>query len=441
MEEIKKTDPKLWYKLKFDEFEKSLNGESKSFLHQIRKKAIQNFIESNFPTHHDEEWKYTNVSVILKEKFVPANLTDNSIYIDLKNHLFKIKNSSLFVFVNGIFNKELSVFPSQKNIFAGSIKELAAIDEIKVKSIFENNSVKQNSFDYLNESFGLDAFVLVVPDKVIIENPIQVLFINGNKNEKVFSVPRVFVEMGKHSEAKVILNFIGQNSMTYFTNVYSYVKLGENSTLNLYKVQNESKNSYHIDTTNIIQNANSTLHHYSISFGAQLSRNGLNSNLIGENAECNFNGLYIAAENQHMDNHTFVNHAVPNCYSNEIYKGILDDLAHGVFNGKILVAKDAQKTNAYQSNKTILLSDKARIDTKPQLEIFADDVKCSHGATIGRLDDNALFYIISRGIPTDLAKSMLIHAFADDVIEKINLIEFKEQLNHMIFQNLHRTEI
>lgn len=441
MEEIKKTDSKSWYKLKFDEFEKLLNGESKSFLHRFRRNSIKSLEESNFPTQRDEDWKYTNVSPITKENFVPAVLGDNTINIDLKSYSFEVENSALFVFVNGILDKNLSALPNQSDFFAGSINELALIDETKVRNIFENNFSKQNSFDYLNESFGLDAFALIVPDKVIVENPIQVLFINGNGKEKVLSAPRIFVQMGKHSEANVIINFAGLESQTYFSNVYSSIQLDENSILNFFKVQNESKNSYHIDTTNINQKANSTLNHYNISFGGKLSRNGLNANLIGENAECNFNGLYIANENQHVDNHTFVNHAVPNCNSNETYKGILDDAARGVFNGKILVAKDAQKTNAYQSNKTILLSEKARIDTKPQLEIFADDVKCSHGATVGRLDQNALFYIISRGIPADLAKSMLIRAFANDVIEKISLPEFKEQLNHMIFRNLHRTEI
>jgi Fe-S cluster assembly protein SufD len=178
-----------------------------------------------------------------------------------------------------------------------------------------------------------------------------------------------------------------------------------------------------------------------MSFGGKLVRSDINSTLDNENITTNYYGLYLGSGKQHIDNHTFVNHAKPNCESNELYKGILDDESRGVFNGKIWVEKDAQKTNAYQSNKTILLSKKASIDTKPQLEIYADDVKCSHGATVGHLDDQAYFYIRSRGVSPEVAKSMLIRAFVDDVVESIKIENLKEQLNHMIFKHLHRIEI
>jgi Fe-S cluster assembly protein SufD len=180
---------------------------------------------------------------------------------------------------------------------------------------------------------------------------------------------------------------------------------------------------------------------FNITFGGELVRNDINSQLDGENIETHFYGLYMINGKQHVDNHTFVDHAKPNCMSNELYKGILDENARGVFNGKIIVRQDAQKTNAYQQNKTILLSNSAKIDTKPQLEIFADDVKCSHGATVGHLDDESEFYIRSRGVPKELAKSMLIRAFANDVIETIKISELKDQINHMIFEHLHKIEI
>jgi len=439
MEQIKNMDAKSWYKNKFAEFEKSLNGEAKSLSHLSKKESINKLDEISFPDLKDEDWKYTNVSAVIKENFLPAQLCKPSVSLEIEKYLFDFADSSLLVFENGIFNEKLSKIHRQKNVFIGSLKSFSLIDETN----FQKNVKfrKTTAFDYLNESFGADGFALIIGDKTTLEKPVQVLFINGNADEKVLSSPRIFITVGKFSEADVILNFVGDNDNYYLTNINTAVQLDENSNLNLFKIQNESKKSFHFDNINISQSANSTLNHFNISFGGKLSRNGLSSNLIGEGAECNFNGLYIANENQHVDNHTFVNHAVANCNSNETYKGILDDLSRGVFNGKIVVAKDAQKTNAYQSNKTILLSDKSRIDTKPQLEIFADDVKCSHGATVGRLDEQALFYIISRGIPSDLAKSMLIRAFANDVIEKVNLSELKEQLNHMIFENLHRTEI
>jgi Fe-S cluster assembly protein SufD len=208
-----------------------------------------------------------------------------------------------------------------------------------------------------------------------------------------------------------------------------------------YKILDENDDSFHVDRTQVHQHESSVFTHFSLSFGSGIGRNDLKSTLDGENIECNYFGLYLAHEKQHIDNHTFVDHAKPNSVSNELYKGILDDESRGVFSGKILVRQDAQKTNAYQSNKTVLLSKKANIDTKPQLEIYADDVKCSHGATVGHLDETAYFYIRSRGVPAELAKSMLIRAFVNDVVEKIKIEELRDEINHMIFNHLHRVEI
>ena len=199
--------------------------------------------------------------------------------------------------------------------------------------------------------------------------------------------------------------------------------------------------SFHIEKVQAIQKKNSVFNHYNINFGGAIVRNDINTLHDDQNIETHYYGLYLAHGKQHVDNHTFIDHAKPNCMSNELYKGILDDNSRGVFNGKIIVRKDAQKTNAYQQNKTILLSKSATIDTKPQLEIFADDVKCSHGATVGHLDDTSEFYIRSRGVPQELAKSMLIRAFANDVIDTVKIEPLKEQINHMIFEHLHRVEI
>jgi len=246
---------------------------------------------------------------------------------------------------------------------------------------------------------------------------------------------------GKNSQVSIIANYRGSGSQKYFNNAVTEIFIGENSIVDLYKIQNEKDDSYHIEKVQALQKKNSVFNHYNLNFGGAIVRNDINSLLDDENTETHFYGLYLAHGNQHVDNHTFADHAKPNCMSNELYKGILDDNARGVFNGKIMVRKDAQKTNAYQSNKTILLSRTAKIDTKPQLEIFADDVKCSHGTTVGQLDEESEFYIKSRGVPQELAKSMLIRAFANDVIEKIKIEPLKEQLNHMIFEHLHRVEI
>ncbi|MDP3582705.1 MAG: Fe-S cluster assembly protein SufD, partial [Ignavibacteria bacterium] len=252
---------------------------------------------------------------------------------------------------------------------------------------------------------------------------------------------RNLIVAGKGSQVSVIANYSGASEKTYLNNIVTEIFVEENAIVNLYKVQNESDEAYHIEKVQAKQSKNSVLNHYNITFGGAIVRNDINSVLDGENIETHYYGLYMVNGNQHVDNHTFVDHAKPNCMSNELYKGILDDNARGVFNGKIIVRQDAQKTNAYQQNKTILLSKTATIDTKPQLEIFADDVKCSHGATVGHLDDVSEFYIRSRGVPQELAKSMLIRAFANDVIETIKIEPLKEQINHMIFEHLHKVEV
>ena len=269
----------------------------------------------------------------------------------------------------------------------------------------------------------------------------QALFLNGDDNEPMLSSPRNLITTEEGSEVNIIMNYSGISEKTYLSNIATDVIAAGNAIVNIYKIQNENENSFHLEKVNVQQEGSSRFNHHSMTFGGSIVRNDINSFLNGENCECHYYGLYLGNGKQHIDNHTFVDHAKPNCMSNELYKGILDGDARGVFSGKILVRPDAQKTNAYQSNKTILLSDKAVIDTKPQLEIFADDVKCSHGATIGRLDETAYFYIRSRGVPAEHAKSMLIRAFANDVIESVKIPELKEKLNHMIFDHLNRVEI
>ncbi|MEE9430006.1 MAG: Fe-S cluster assembly protein SufD, partial [Melioribacteraceae bacterium] len=207
-----------------------------------------------------------------------------------------------------------------------------------------------------------------------------------------------------------------------------------------YKLQNESNTAYHIDKTDIYQKESSVFNHFSLSFGSKIARNDINVKLDGENIESHLYGLYLGKDEQHIDHHTFIEHAKPNCMSNELYKGILDDKSRGVFSGKILVDQIAQKTNAFQSNKSVLLSNEASVDAKPQLEIYADDVKCSHGATVGKLDEQAYFYIRSRGVSAKAAKSMLIRAYIDDVVSEIKIDELREKVNHTIFEHLQREE-
>ena len=435
---------KQWYIDNFKSFELKLNGEKKLFTHELRKEALSKFESFNFPTNKDEEWKYTNVNPILKNNFTPAlNIGQPSVTrAEIEKYFFSGFEHHRLVFINGIFSSTLSDVKSLPDgVVVGSLRISSKENPEIVKKYFSQISAITNAFNALNGAYAIDGIFVYVPKGKVVELPIQALFLNGDKNYSVLSNPRNLIVAEENSQVNIIMNYFGMPDTTYLTNVTTEVNVDNNAIVNIYKVQNENENSFHIEKVDVNQNKSTYFNHYSMTFGGAIVRNDINTKLNGENSECHYYGLYLGRNKQHIDNHTFVDHAVPNCMSNELYKGILDDNSRGVFNGKIMVRQDAQKTNAYQSNKTVLLSEKAVIDTKPQLEIFADDVKCSHGATVGHLDDTAYYYIRSRGVPADLAKSMLIRAFANDVIESIKIPELKEQLNHMIFEHLHRVEI
>lgn len=437
-------DVRDWYVQNFQNFESKLNGQSKTFLHDIRKDALGKLKELHFPTIKDEDWKYTNVAPLMKENFQSSEAL-NKVEVD-EEYIYK--NSFVdfdfdrVVFVNGKFDESLSVIGElPKGVVVGSLAKAINENADIVKNYIGKYTKTENAFNAVNHAYSTDGLFVYIPKGKMLEKPIQVFFVNGSDEEKVLSVPRNLIVAEEATSGKIITNYIGTGSKQYFTNTLTEVHNGKNSNIDVIKVQNESEDSFHIDRTDSYQEKGSIFNHYSFAFGAALSRTDVNSKLDDENIECHYYGLYLGKETQHIDHHTFVDHAKPNCESNEVYKGILDGKSRGVFNGQILVRQDAQKTNAYQSNKTVLLSDNATIDTKPQLEIFADDVKCSHGATVGRLDEEAYFYIVSRGIPHQMAQSMLLHAFAADVIEAVNIEPVREQLNHKLFEKLNRVEI
>ena len=340
------------------------------------------------------------------------------------------------VFVNGFFSEKFSDIKNlPENVFIGSLKK--ASDEIPdiVKKYYGKTLVNQNAFELLNEAFTSDGLFVYIPKNVILELPVEAVFIADNAGGKMIS-PRNLVIAEENSEVNIFTDYSSSAAETYFTNSITEIFGDKNSRITFLEVQAENNESYRIGTTKMRLKDSALLNHFVLTQSGKLARNNLNAELDGENIEAHFYGFYIAKEKRHIDNHTFIDHAKPNCFSNEIYKGILEDEAKAVFGGRILVRKDSQKTNAFQSNKTILLSDKARIDTKPQLEIYADDVKCTHGATVGQLDKEALFYIISRGISSEAARSMLIKAFANDFLEPIKLDVVKENINNRIFKTI-----
>lgn len=423
----------------FNKMEESLNGESKSFFHNLRKNAIARFKELGFPTMKNEEWKYTNVSPIFNFDFSPVNADKVSVKSsDIEKYLIGGLKVNLVVIVNGVFRSELSQFNSlPKGVIIDNLSHVVKSNPEIIENNFSKFAKLDNAFIALNTAFASEGIVMYVPDNKIVEDPVHILNLSGNGDKHVLSQPRNLIVMGKSAQVKIIESYHSIGESANLTNVVTEVITGENSYVELYKIQNENFNSFHFNLTQVEQQKNSNFTTYTVSLGGAITRNDLNAVLDDENIQANLYGLYILEGKQHVDNHTLIDHAKPHCESRELYKGVLDGKSRGVFNGKVFVRKDAQKTNAYQSNKAMLLSKEALIDTKPQLEIYADDVKCSHGAAIGQLDEESIFYLRSRGIGEEQAKAVLIRAFANDVFDEIKLEPLHEHLNHLVFEKLN----
>ncbi len=387
----------------------------------------------------DEEWRYTNAAPVLKERFEIPELKDEIDKLSIEEKLLTGFDFDKLVFIDGQFSPELSdELTLPEGVVIGSLRHLYEEEKERINKFFGSSGKYKTGFDALNQVFTEDGLYAYIPKNISVERPVQVLFYSSSANK--LNSPRNLVIAEQSGSVKLIFNFCG-GGIKYFTNTVNEFFIGENAQVDIYKFQDENREAFHIDRTDITQKNSSVFSHYSFSFGADLARSDINALLDGENIACNLFGLYLGSEKRHVDHHTFVEHAKPNSVSSELYKGILDDESNGVFSGKILVRREAQKTNAYQSNKNVLLTKTASADTKPQLEIYADDVKCSHGATVGRLNEEAYFYILSRGIPANIAKSMLIRAFASDVLAKVKIDGLRKTLNRLIFEHLHRIEI
>ncbi len=425
---------KDWYLSRFKAFENSLNGESVKPIHKLRKEAIENFSQLNFPTIHDEDWKYTNITPLLKYNFKPfdGEITLNEDQI--KKFLFKNISKNRLVFVNGHFVKRLSKTINLPNgVIVGNIaSEIKNDSNVIDKHFSKYANYKDHIFTALSTAFTRDGAFIFIPDGKIVEEPIHILFITDSKGEKILTQPRNLFVAGKNSQVSIIEHYTSINDDIYFTNVVSEIVAGQDSIIDHVKLQEESINSFHISREEIDQERGSNFTSHSISFGGAIARNDIQSRFNDQGSECTLNGLYLLKGKQLYDSHTMIDHAKPHCNSHEHYKGILDDQSRGVFNGKVLVRPDAQKTNAFQENNNIILSDDALVNTKPQLEIFADDVKCSHGATVGQLDMDSLFYLKSRGIGEEKARTILIHAFASDIVKTIKIESVKNYLEDIL---------
>ncbi len=408
-----------WYGELFREFERGLNGESERALHQSRVRAMEHFASTGFPSAHDEEWRYTDVSRIASTEFRIARSTavapalTQPFTLGVRNHI---------VVIDGRFapgHSHCERLPAGVRV-EGLADALRATPAEVEEHLARHAAYAQNPFAALGTAFLYDGVYISVPDRTIVEEPIHIVCLSTQAEVPTVVHPRILVVAGNRSQFRLVESYASLGGGATLTNTTTEIVVGDDAVVEHAKLQREHAGAYHVATVHIQQGRNSRYFSTNITLGGALTRNTITAVLGGEGSEAILNGLYIAGGTQTVDNHTAIDHAQPHCESHELYKGILGGRSRGVFNGKIIVRKDAQKTDAKQTNKNLLLSDEATIDTKPQLEIFANDVKCTHGATIGQLDEEAIFYLRSRGIGDGDARDMLIDAFASDVTDRMN---------------------
>jgi len=402
-----------------------------SWLHEIRRAAIERFAELGFPTTHDEEWKHTNVDRIASLPFRPAQAGPAGAIIDaLKGLPLCGLDCSRLVFLNGHYQRELSSLTDlPKEVRAGSLAEALTNGSLALEQhLARYADYQHHAFVALNTAFLNDGVFLEIPKGLILERPIVLLFISAASGQPTVAHPRTLVIADRESQATLIEGYIAVGEESYFSNAVTEVVAGEGAVLEYAKFQQEGRAAFHVATVRVRQERSSNVTTYSFALGGTLVREELGTLLAGEGAEAALHGLYMTTGRQHIDNHTTMDHATAHCNSRELYKGILDGQSTAVFNGRVIVRKDAQKTDSKQGNKNLLLSEDAVINTKPQLEIFADDVKCTHGATIGQVDPEAIFYLRSRGIARDQARGLLTFAFANEVIERIKYKPLRDRL-------------
>jgi Fe-S cluster assembly protein SufD len=427
----------MWYQSSFELFEKSLNGEAATPVHAIRRGALERFHAVGFPTTKNEEWRFTNVAPIAKAAFTPT--------FGLPGHIPSVEELDRFtfgtphrlVFVNGHFAKDLSTVGK---LPAGVVLTNLATALKQHRDLVDTHFSKYASYDdnpfvALNTAFAQDGAFIYLPHGCSVDDAISLLFVAVG-SEPFYIPPRNLIVLEERAQLQMVESFVSTIRASYFTNVVSEISLGKGAVLEHDKLQNESLQAFHIAAIHVHQQERSNFTSNSIALGGSLVRNNVTTVLGAEWCEATLNGLSVGTGTQLIDNHTTIDHATPNCASHELYKAILDGKSRGVFNGKIFVRKDAQKTDAKQTNMTLLLSDDATIDTKPQLEIFADDVRCTHGATVGQLDENQIFYLRSRGIDENLAADILTFAFAGDVVNRVHVPALREQLEFLVHAKL-----
>jgi Fe-S cluster assembly protein SufD len=407
-------------------------------LQTLRQKAFHSFNEKGIPLGRNEEWKYTRISNLFNKQYTfPLQLTSISEQ-DLKQvRLPGYEKANELVFVNGLFSEGLSTIRSEAlKVQPLEIAALGEFSKIISDHLGHSSDYLKDGINALNTAFVHGGVFIYVNKGKTLEHPIYLYNITDSRSANIFSQPRSLVYLSENASAQIVETFSTLGAGESFTNGVMEIVVEQDAMLEHYKIQNDAAHSNQVSTTHIRQIGKSYVHTVTISLNGGIVRNNLNVVLEAEHCETHLYGLYFIGGDTHVDNHTLVDNVTPHSFSNEFYKGIIDDNATGIFNGKIMVQPLAQKTNAYQSNKNILLSDSASVNTKPQLEIFADDVKCSHGCTVGQLDEEGMFYLRSRGIREEKARSLLVHAFAMDVLEHIKPIAIRSFVDHLISERL-----
>ncbi len=422
-------------------FEGLAEGEADA-IRDLRRKAMDRFVGLGFPTMKNEDWHYTSVAPIATRTFdrtaSPASVPAG----DLDAFLFDSPAWPRLVFVDGWFAPELSSFTESPGVRIASLAaSLAGGDATVAAHLGEIADYETVAFTALNTALMQDGAVVRIAAETEVETPIHLVFVSAQPVPRLVSFPRNLLVLERSARAAVIESYIGLREESYLTVPVTEISLGEGARLDHIKVQNESASAFHAGTIQARQERDSELHSFSYAAGAELSRTNIYTLLDGEGSSCTLNGMYMVSGLQHVDHQTRIEHAQPNTTSREIYKGILDGHSHGVFNGKVYVRPEAQKTDGKQTNNNLLLSDHARVDTKPQLEIFADDVKCTHGATVGRLDEVALFYMKSRGLDAEQARTLLTYAFAAEVLEEIPIEPVRDALEAAVFARVRGEEL
>jgi Fe-S cluster assembly protein SufD len=406
------------------------------WLQDLRDHAASRFVELGFPSVRDEEWRFTNVAPIAASEFRlarPARLDKDALetflYADAP---FRV------VIVNGRYSAELSRGTGLPAGFRFGSLAAAATEQADVvgRYLGQLADSKTKAFSALNTAFTHDGAYVYVPDGVVWEQPLQILYVSSG--DASMTHPRTLIVTGDRTELRIVETYVSAPGQKHFTNAVTEIIAGEDAIIDHYKVQEESVDAFHVASMHIHAARSSTVSTHAFTLGGRLVRNDIVAVLDGEGAECTLNGLYLADGERLVDTHTTIDHAKPHCPSHEVYKGIIGGKARAVFNGKIIVRPDAQKTNAKQTNRALLLSDHATINTKPQLEIFADDVKCTHGAAIGQLDEDALFYLRARGLTFFEARDMLIHAFAGEILDRVRIEPLKKALEGELYAQLAR---